>query len=67
MSKIIGTGHGDSHDWEIKGTEEMPLRQDRSTLFVCRDCGLRFRHWYHVTPDIFKAMEEVSIPNECKK
>jgi hypothetical protein len=67
MSDINGQGHGDKHNWEHKGTEQMQLPQYRSTLYVCRDCKIHFRHWYNVTPDIFEDMLQRGIPDECHK
>jgi len=67
MSGITGTGYGDKHNWKDKGTEQMPIPQDRSTLWVCLDCNETFRHWYHVVPDIFQAMKDRGIREECIK
>lgn len=65
MSEINGTGYGSVHDWENRGTEQMPAPEGRSTLFMCRKCKCYFRHWYHIEPDIFAAMKEQNIPEEC--
>lgn len=65
MSEISGSGYGDSHDWENKGTEQMPLPTDRSTLWVCRKCGVMFRHYYNIVTNIFDAMKERKVPEFC--
>lgn len=66
MSEIIGSGHGDSHNWENKGTDSMPMPYDRSSLWVCRDCNAMFRHYYNVIPDINEAIKQSGVQDECK-
>jgi len=65
MSDIKGTGYGDKHDWENKGTEgtDYPI-----TTYICKKCKCQFRHFYKIRKDIFEAMKElkVRIPEECK-
>jgi len=60
MSDISGTGYGSSHDWKRKYTTEYKV-----TIYECGNCGADFRHAYDVTPEIFKALEESSVPEHC--
>jgi hypothetical protein len=62
---IRGHGYGDKHDWEDRGTEESPIPQNRSTLWRCKKCNEIFRHWYHITPDIFEAMKQYGVVEDC--
>lgn len=65
MSGITGNGYGDKHDWVNKGTEQSSIPQHRSTLYECKKCNYLFRHWYHLIPDIFEAMEHNKIKQDC--
>jgi hypothetical protein len=65
MSEIRGNGYGDKHDWEDKGTEQIQNMYLRSTLWQCRKCHQLFRHYYNVIPNIFSAMKERGINEEC--
>lgn len=60
MSDIKGVGWGSAHDWER--VESTP---DKSTLYVCRKCPESFRHFYDYTPDIFEAMRDLAVNQEC--
>lgn len=65
MSNITGTGYGSTHTWQNKGTEQMPQPQDRSTLWVCKNCDAAFRHYYHIFPDIFQAIKLSKVEEFC--
>ena len=67
MSDITGKGYGDKHDWKCHGTEQMSSPKDRSTLYECKKCSEKFRHYYHSTSDIHEAMRERGIKEECLK
>lgn len=66
MSEITGKGYGSDHAWVNKGTEQMPHKYDRSTLWVCKDCRESFRHHYNVTEDIFQEMKNNNITEKCE-
>lgn len=59
MSDMSGSGYGSSHDWRNLGTEF------RRTLWKCARCGAGFWHCYPSEPNIYKAMAQVGVPNEC--
>jgi hypothetical protein len=67
MSVIHGEGYGDKHNWENKGTEQNYNQDYRNTLFICKDCDQYFRHYYHITPDIFDQIKISGITKECVK
>lgn len=64
-SVIIGKGFGHTHLWKKAHQGLRECRWDRYTLYECLHCEERFKHYYHVTPDIFKAIERAGIPNGC--
>ena len=57
--------YGYKHDWANMGTEQMPFPEDRSTLFICKKCKIYFRHYYHCISDIYDAMKQANINEEC--
>lgn len=59
-------GYKGEHFWVNKGTEQHPIPENRSTLFQCNKCNILFRHWYHVTDNIFEAMKRSNIKDECE-
>ena len=68
MSDITGNGYGYSHDWKRLYTEQVgatPDRLSKVTYYRCRKCGEAFNHHYDVIEDIFKAIEESGIPENC--
>jgi len=69
MSVIHGQGHGSRHDWEIEDTLkwiELGLKPGAAqTAYRCRQCGAYFTHYYHLEPDIFLAMKDHGVPDEC--
>ncbi len=67
MSDIHGNGYGKNHAWKRGDTEQHHLPEYRSTFFSCENCGENFRHYYHVTPDIFEQMKKRNVSEECKK
>lgn len=67
MNEIIGKGYGNNHNWEDKGTEQINNPYQRSTLWVCRDCNVMFRHYYHITENILDAIKEHGISEMCIK
>lgn len=69
MSDIRGSGYGDNHKWKKCYTPQVgsaPNNQ-RYTYYECRECGFVFIHYYNITPNIFKAMNDVNVPAECIK
>ena len=63
MSKINGSGFGDSHDWvcDQQGSYE------HIASWRCNRCKKGFRHFYNETPNIFQAIEESGLPDKCEK
>jgi hypothetical protein len=50
--------------WSSQG---LPYNSARSD-FVCKNCGIKFSHYYHLTPNIYEAMKEVGIDIDgCKE
>ena len=74
---IIGYGYGDDHEWEkpdelnlrlpIGFNSKMIAPIGGPTVYRCSRCRVVFRHYYHDTPDIFEAMKQCDIPDECGK
>jgi hypothetical protein len=61
MSDIFGDGYGHSHDWARGFTG-----RDKCTPYTCRACGLKFYHFYDVTPGIFAAIQKQgNIDDQC--
>lgn len=68
MSDIYGEGWGSSHDWQNKGTNQVGSAYwVKATYYVCKKCGITFKHEYDLIPDIFKAIELNGIPDKCSK
>lgn len=66
MTEVRGNGYGSAHDWENKGTEQISSpKKRRNTLWVCRKCHEQFRHFYRITSDIFEAMKQRGVKEEC--
>ena len=69
MSAITGTGYGDKHDWEYRGTTA-----GRCSRYFCKACGEIFYHHYPSEPNIFKAMKNyrgdpsgrIGVLEQCK-
>ncbi len=64
-SDMRGDGHGSKHKWARVLTLQRDREADRMTYYVCRDCKIDFWHRYHVIPNIFQAMKEWGVPEEC--
>lgn len=65
MTYITGNGYGDKHHWKRFDTIQSNNRFERGTFYKCDKCEVYFRHYYHITSNIFDAMEELNIPEEC--
>lgn len=63
QSAIRGEGYGSTHNWMHDTTE--PFRGDMGSRYFCRACGNCFVHMYHWQPDIFDAMRDEGVPDEC--
>jgi hypothetical protein len=59
-SDIFGEGYGSSHSWRRGHTSPY-----KSTEYICVDCGALFLHDYDETPNIFEAINEAEIPDQC--
>lgn len=67
-SDIHGFGYGSSHSWKLEGSRQLPYHADyrlKETSYTCIVCDRTFHHYYDVTPDIFAAIEQSGIPDEC--
>lgn len=58
-SAISGEGYGRDHAWRYINTEL------RTSIYRCADCGIIFRHFYNIEPQIGKAMAIAGIPDKC--
>ena len=66
MSRINGSGYGDKHDWEMVYSHQWgALGGIPHSIFKCKKCQEGFTHYYHQTPDIFKAMEDMNVKETC--
>ena len=77
-SDIIGIGWGMSHEWSQIGHQQWSYTDPFTgvtkggnniggpTFYRCSVCRVRFDHHYHDIPDIFEAMKEAGIPDECE-
>lgn len=61
MSDISGNGYGSAHDWMRLYTEPSKV-----TFYVCNDCGENFAHAYDEIPNIFQAMRETGVKENCE-
>jgi hypothetical protein len=61
VSDIIGNRYGSSHNW----VAETPQDNSKRTLYNCQDCNRFFCHCYDRQPDIFIAMKEENMPDQC--
>ena len=52
---------GESLQWGELGLPYESARTD----FVCKNCGIKFVHYYHTEPNIYKAFDESGLPKEC--
>lgn len=67
MSGIHCGCYGITHNWKDKGTKQHAWPERRFTTWQCLECKVQFLHYYHVEPDIFKAMRYASVPEICTK
>lgn len=59
-SDINGDGYGSSHTWRRGYTHASKV-----TEYTCGDCGVMFRHAYDDIPNIFEAINDQGIPDQC--
>ena len=64
MSDIYDTKHkwertGESVQWGPLG---LPY-ESAGTPYHCAHCGVKFTHYYHLEPNIYKAIAEAGIDN----
>jgi len=64
-SDIRGNGYGDKHTWVQVQTLQRNIPQDRMTYYSCAYCQKDFWHRYRVISDIFEAMKQWGVPEEC--
>lgn len=60
MSDIQGNGYGSAHDWKCGYTGPSKV-----TPYVCARCGEKFYHAYDNIPDIFTAMKNTGVKENC--
>lgn len=64
---MSGAINGTNHNWQRLETNQWGAHGGPAvTGFCCADCNTYFAHYYHNTPDIYKAMKEQGVPEECK-
>ncbi len=66
LTDIRGRGYGDNHCWVRVDTLQRKIPVDRMTYYNCAVCKRDFWHRYRVISDIFEAMKEWGVPEECK-
>lgn len=68
-NNISGNGYGDDHEWvEVAFIpDKLPSKQPhmRHSIWKCKNCSTRFRHYYRQIPDIFEQIKEYNIPQIC--
>lgn len=66
MSDINGNGYGSSHEWKNEGTQNHGGGSGNIfTEYSCSNCKEYFRHFYHKTENIFEAMKEFPVREDC--
>ena len=66
-SQISGQGYGDKHNWQRGSTAQVGATPwDKGTGYHCEDCGAGFNHAYDLIPDIFEAIKEAGVSEECE-
>jgi len=66
MSDIHGEGYGSSHDWGRGWTNNQPRDSyDKFTNYDCRNCKAFFQHRYDIQRNIFTALEESGVLDQC--
>jgi hypothetical protein len=69
-TRILGKGYGSSHRWS-KGstlwssTTQPLMPHQKHTHYQCVECDAHFLHFYDITPDIFDAIEQAGISDQC--
>lgn len=65
-SDIAGDGYGSDHTWKKTYTRQgVNASNQKFSNYVCKDCDVKFTHYYDLQPNIFKAMEMNRIPQMC--
>ncbi len=71
MTQVCGKGYGDKHDWREEGSLQWSAANlpsdSANTRYRCVRCMVEFRHYYHVEPNIFEAMKEAGVPENCQR
>lgn len=67
MSDIYGTGYGSNHNWKRGGTNQVGSWGTKATVYKCADCNAIFTHYYDHIPDIFVALEDTGVSENCPK
>jgi len=62
MSILEGEGHGSNHDWFRVKT----FVEEKYIKYLCQACDLVFKHRHEETPEIFEAMEQANVPENCE-
>ena len=63
-----GNGYGSKHNWERLETRQLPYTapiEQKCTKYKCRDCGEVFAHHYGINQDIFEAMKDAKVKEQC--
>ena len=66
MSHILGEGYGSCHNWERGHTAQVGSGWGtKQTAYRCINCKAVFNHFYDNVPDIFEAMENQLVEDQC--
>ena len=63
MSAINGDGYGSDHDWIEDITDR--FGGEKGTRYYCKHGDGLFVHLYDITPNIFEAIKERGVSDEC--
>lgn len=68
-SDIYGEGYGSSHTWKRGENRNLGSVQAalRGSCYTCSTCKVTFRHYYDLTPNIFKAIQECGVDDKCSE
>lgn len=69
MSQITGIIEfrpDDKHNWVNHGTPQGYPFYDRHTLWGCDRCPVSFVHYYNAETNIFTAMNQQNVPENCE-
>ena len=65
-SCIYGNGWGHAHRWKQTFVAQVGSHTAlKRATYVCQACGASFNHHYDVQPNIFTAINEAGVLDQC--